>query len=117
MATIRSAMEPETAETFRQRWSEALQTHEPFEVVYTLPAGSDSPRWLQERVTPVRDDDGHLLEWFVITQDITAIKRAEQDLDQLLQAAPTGIVVVDSDGTIMFANAQAVSCSLTRRKR
>ena len=107
MATLRGAMEPETAETFRQRWIEALQTNEPFEVVYPLPAGSDSPRWFQDRIAPVRDDEGDLLEWFGVTQEITDLKRAEQDLDRILQASPTGMLVVDSDGTITFANAQA----------
>jgi len=39
LATLRSVLEPETAEAFRQRWIEALQNIEPFEVVYQLPAG------------------------------------------------------------------------------
>jgi diguanylate cyclase (GGDEF)-like protein/PAS domain S-box-containing protein len=107
LATLRSVLEPETAEAFRQRWIEALQNIEPFEVVYQLPAGSPSPRWFQDRITPVRDDDGHLLEWFGVSQEITALKHAEQDLDRIIQAAPTGMLVVDRDGTITLANAQA----------
>jgi len=55
----------------------------------------------------VRDDDGHLLEWFGVSQEITALKHAEQDLDRIIQAAPTGMLVVDRDGTITLANAQA----------
>ena len=106
-ATIRSVLAPETSETFRQRWNEALQTNEPFDVVYQLPAASDSPRWFQDRIVPVRDDNDHLLEWFGVTQEITALKRAEQDRDRILQAVPTGMLVVARDGTITFANAHA----------
>ena len=105
--TIRGALEPETAETFRLRWAEALQTIEPFDVVYQLPAGSESPRWFQDRITPVRDDDGRLLEWFGVSQEITALKHAEQDLNRIIQAAPTGMLVVDRDGIIKLANAEA----------
>ncbi|MEQ6885950.1 EAL domain-containing protein [Salicola sp. Rm-C-2C1-2] len=106
-ATIRSALEPEAAETFRRRWVEALQTTQPFDVIYQLPAGSESPRWFQDRITPVLDDDGHLLEWFGVSQEITAIKSAEQDLNRIIQAAPTGMLVVDRDGVIQLANAEA----------
>ncbi|MYL26098.1 MULTISPECIES: EAL domain-containing protein [Halomonadaceae] len=107
LATIRNALEPEAAATYHHRWVEALQTVEPFEVVYQLPAGSESPRWFQDRFTPVHDDDGHLLEWFGVSQEITALKDAEQDLDRIIQAAPTGMLVVERDGTITLANAQA----------
>lgn len=107
LASIRGALEPEAAATYHKRWVEALQTVEPFEVVYQLPAGSESPRWFQDRFTPVHDDDGHLLEWFGVSQEITALKDAEQDLDRIIQAAPTGMLVVDRNGTITLANAQA----------
>ena len=107
LPTIRSALEPKEAETFRRRWIEALQNVEPFDVIYQLPAGSPSPRWFQDRMTPVRDDEGHLLEWFGVSQEITALKHAEQNLDRIIQAAPTGMLVVDRDGTITLANAQA----------
>jgi PAS domain S-box-containing protein/diguanylate cyclase (GGDEF)-like protein len=106
-ATIRSALRPETATTFHYRWVQALQTLEPFEVVYQLPAWSESPRWFRDQITPVRDDDGHLLEWFGVSQEITALKHAERDLERIVQAAPTGMLVVDRDGTITLANAQA----------
>ncbi|MGM0433878.1 MAG: sensor domain-containing protein [Pseudomonadota bacterium] len=106
-ATIRGALEPEAAEMFRRRWAEALQTIEAFDVVYQLPAGSESPRWFQDRITPVHDDDGRLLEWFGVSQEITALKHAEQDLNRIIQAAPMGMLVVDRDGFIKLANAEA----------
>lgn len=107
LAAARNALTPQAAETFRRRWSEALLNIEPFEVTYQLPAESPSPRWFQDRITPVRDDEGNLLEWFGVTQEITALKRAEQDLERIIQAAPTGMLVVDWEGTITLANAQA----------
>lgn len=43
LSFIRSAMTSEAAEAFRYRWIDALKKTVPFEVVYQLPADSDSP--------------------------------------------------------------------------
>ncbi|MBS3805507.1 MAG: EAL domain-containing protein [Oleiphilaceae bacterium] len=107
LAMIRNAVGAEAAESFRRCWAEALQNIQPFEVSYQLPADSPSPRWFQDRVTPILDDDGNLLEWFGVSQEITALKRAEQNLHQIIQAAPTGMLVVDRKGRITLANTQA----------
>ncbi|TQE98534.1 MAG: EAL domain-containing protein [Spiribacter salinus] len=107
LATIRAALDAHTAATFRERWAWALSTLQPFEVTYPLPADSDSPRWFQDRITPVCGDEGQLLEWFGVSQEITALKHSQQILERTIQAAPTGMLVVDPDGTITLANAQA----------
>ncbi|MBS3805723.1 MAG: EAL domain-containing protein [Oleiphilaceae bacterium] len=107
LAVIRNALGAEVAESFRRCWAEALQNIQPFELIYQLPAESPSPRWFQDRVTPILDDDGCLLEWFGVSQEITALKRAEQNLHQIIQAAPTGMLVVDRKGRITLANTQA----------
>ncbi|MFO7788068.1 MAG: EAL domain-containing protein [Halospina sp.] len=104
---IRSALSPEAAEAFRSQWAEVLTNPASFEVVYQLPAASESPRWFLDRVAPVFDDEGGVLEWIAVTQEITALKRAEKDLQRIVDAAPTGMLVVDHEGVITLANAEA----------
>lgn len=107
LAAIRSVLAPETVEAFRTGWAEALRNVTPFEVIYQLPAESLSPRWFLDRITPVLDDENNLIEWIGATQEITELKRAEQDLQRIIDAAPTGMIVIKKEGDITLANTQA----------
>lgn len=107
LAAIRSALAPEAAEAFRKGWVEALSNITPFEVVYQLPAHGQSPRWFLDRITPVLDEDNELVEWIAASQEITELKHAETDLKRIVDAAPTGMIVVDRKGDITLANNQA----------
>ncbi|TQE93110.1 MAG: PAS domain-containing protein, partial [Spiribacter salinus] len=55
LAAIRGALTQKAAEAFRRGWAEALTNLQPFEVIYQLPAQSESPRWFLDRITPVLD--------------------------------------------------------------
>lgn len=107
LAAIRGALAPEAAEAFRDGWVEALRNLAPFEVVYQLPGKSPSPRWFLDRITPVLDDENELIEWIAASQEITALIRAEKDLERLVDSAPTGMIVTDREGSITLANTQA----------
>lgn len=104
---ILTALAPDAAEAFRDGWRKALASVTPFEVAYQLPARDRSARWFLDRVTPVLDDDNRLVEWIAASQEITALKRAERDLQRLVDAAPTGMIVTDGAGSITLANTQA----------
>lgn len=106
-ATLRSSLSPDIADVFRDRWDEALKNMTPFEVIYQLPSEGKSPRWFLDRVTPVLDDDHQLIEWVAASQEVTELKRAENDLQRIIDAAPTGMIVVDQEGSITLANTQA----------
>ncbi|MEA2117826.1 putative bifunctional diguanylate cyclase/phosphodiesterase [Halovibrio sp. HP20-50] len=82
MATIHSALTPQAAKAFRDGWAEALSNITSFEVIYQLPASKNSsPRWFIDRITPVLDDDHQLVEWIGASQEVTALKRAENDVE------------------------------------
>ncbi len=102
-----AALVPAEAQAYRSAWTKALADQRPFEIVYHLPAGSPEPFWFLDRVAPVRDGDGRLLEWIGASQDITQRKRAENDLTRIIDTAPMGMLVVTADGTIDRANASA----------
>ncbi len=82
LAEIHSALTPDAAEAFRNGWIEALKNVAPFEVVYQLPAQSQSPRWFLDRITPVLDDESRLIEWVAASQDITELKRVEKEIER-----------------------------------
>lgn len=82
LAAIRGALAPEAAEAFRVGWIQALRDVTPFQVIYQLPAQSQSSRWFLDRVTPVLDAESKLIEWVAASQDITELKRAEKEVER-----------------------------------
>jgi len=70
--------------------------------------------WLSLNMTPVFDPDNQLVEFIGVGSDITARKRAEEEVarigrrsELLLNAAGDGIFGVDLQGAITFVNAAA----------
>ncbi|HET7853177.1 MAG TPA: PAS domain S-box protein, partial [Candidatus Methylomirabilis sp.] len=73
----------------------------------------DEVRWLQWVDQPICDDDGRVVEFQSVGRDITKRKRAEESLQRseerfrrVLETAPDGMVLVQADATIAFANEQ-----------
>jgi protein-histidine pros-kinase len=58
-------------------------------------------------ISPIRDRQGTITAASVIIRDNTARKRALRRLQNVLEAAPDAIVVVNHNGTIVLANGQA----------
>lgn len=79
LAAIRNVLTAEAAAAFRDGWVTALKDVTPFEIIYQVPAHSQSPRWFMDRVTPVLDDEGTLLEWISVGHEITDLKRAAEE--------------------------------------
>lgn len=109
LETIRQALGPDTAQRFRDAWQEALATTQPFEVIYPLPPDEADARWFQDRITPVFNNTGRLIEWFGVTQEITALRKAERNFYHVIQNAPTGMLMIREDGVIEYANQQAAN--------
>lgn len=82
LGAIRRALAPEAAKAFCDGWDKALKDIAPFQVIYQLPAKSDSPKWFLDRIAPVLDDDNKLLEWIAASQDITELKHAEKEAER-----------------------------------
>jgi len=73
-----------------------------------------SSGWVNLTVSLVRDNKGAPQYYISVVEDITHRKRAEVTLrterdfvKRLMKASPVGIVVVDNDGMISYANQQA----------
>ncbi|MBN1153117.1 MAG: PAS domain-containing protein [Dehalococcoidia bacterium] len=82
-----------------------------FDVTATLPGGTT--KYLHTWMRPVKDETGRVVKLFGTVQDITERKQAEEREKQqrvfseaLMETSPACILVVDSDGKVVFANAE-----------
>jgi PAS domain S-box-containing protein len=76
-------------------------------------------RWFLTRATPIRDEQGCVLEWYGSSTDIDALKTAQQELrasearlresqrtlSELVERAPFGIYIVDAQFRLAHVNA------------
>ena len=67
--------------------------------------------WFLARFEPVRDDAGEIVRWYGTSTDIDALKQAEAKLREderalrrITDAIPQNIVVLDPDGSPIYAN-------------
>jgi formate hydrogenlyase transcriptional activator len=68
-------------------------------------------RWFLARFEPVRDDAGEIVRWYGTSTDIDALKQAEaklredeRALHRITDAIPQNIVILDPDGSPIYAN-------------
>jgi PAS domain S-box-containing protein len=68
-------------------------------------------RWFQVRGLPVRDMETKITAWYLLLTDIDDLKKAEEalrsnqrNLSLLINAIPTFIGVLDTDGSMLYAN-------------
>ncbi|GJL55647.1 MAG: hypothetical protein NPIRA02_27790 [Nitrospirales bacterium] len=54
--------------------------------------------------TPIRDDRGQLIGAVVTFQDITERQRIQEQLRLVIEAIPSGLIMINEDGVIVLAN-------------
>ena len=72
----------------------------------TLGEGEDQ-RWIGLTISPLQDQSNKPIGRLAMLRDITARKKAEQQVRQLsraVEASPTSIIITDTDGNIQYAN-------------
>jgi len=62
--------------------------------------------WANVVISALRDERGNLRGFGKITRDLTERKRAEDQFQLAIEAAPTGMILVDERGRIVLVNAQ-----------
>ena len=66
--------------------------------------------WERASISPVKNDEGEIISYVAVKDDITVAKEAEEDLRKLSNAAhqsASGIVITNTEGVIEFANPSA----------
>jgi formate hydrogenlyase transcriptional activator len=90
----------------------------PFELEMRLLFKNGEYRWYVSQYKPLKDESGKIIRWYVTAIDIDDRKRAEQKLQQSEEDLRTitdtirqPIVVLTSDGTMLYANRVALDNS------
>lgn len=103
---VRDVIPPPARDMVLNRYREAIRSGQPvrWEEESVYPAGQ---KYGEAAVTPLYDASGHATHLIGIVHDITERKRSEERrAEDLLEAAPDGMVVVDEAGRMVLVNAQ-----------
>ncbi|MHC2299001.1 PAS domain S-box protein [Rhizobium mongolense] len=110
-ADWRDHCHPDDLELAENRWRVCLEREEPFECEYRVRLADGTYRWHLTRRVPMRDDEGNVVRWYGVSNDIEDLKRAEQalqDSERNLQLTIDTIPVLAwsarLDGTAEFLN-------------
>ncbi len=63
--------------------------------------------WVQINIDPVRDSEGEAMFFVAVQQDITELKRAQQEEQRLLEISQDAIVMTNLEGIVVRANLAA----------
>lgn len=106
-----ASVHPDEARAFRETLGRSLATGEPFSLRYRLRRADGAYRWMSSRAEPMRDDAGHILQWYGVCHDIDDQVRAEealqfrqQEFERLVDAVPAMIWCLSPDGEPSYIN-------------
>ena len=108
------AIHPEDLKEITDKWLGFLASGQPGEVEGRLRRFDGVYRWFLFRAEPLRDESGNIVNWYGTDTDIDDLKQAqvklrqdEEELRRITDAIRQNIVILDPDGTPVYAN-QAV---------
>src|SRR5438093_8256717 len=94
-----------------EKWAEIVASGKSGEVEGRLRRHDGVFCWFLARFEPVRDDAGEIVRWYGTSTDIDALKQAEAKLSEderalrrITDAIPQNIVILDPDGSPIYAN-------------
>jgi PAS domain S-box-containing protein len=92
-----------------QELSDALNGLRPFDTDFRIVHPNRAVRYLRAAARITRDADGRAVRMFGVNFEITERKRADEQFRLAIDAAPTGMLLMNADGIIVLANAQIES--------
>jgi PAS domain S-box-containing protein len=108
------AVHPDDLPRVIEARARSIETGEIYQIEHRCRRADGIYRWFQVRGLPARDAAGTITVWYLLLTDIEDRKRAEEalrsnerNLSLILNAIPTSIHVVRTDGSVLYVN-QAV---------
>jgi diguanylate cyclase (GGDEF)-like protein/PAS domain S-box-containing protein len=105
---------PDDRDAASARWRQSVETGTPYEASYRLKHRDGGYHWVLSRGLPQRGDDGEILGWFGTCTDVhervaaaRALEASENLTRGIIDAVPEPVLVLETDGTCVFANKAA----------
>src|SRR5437870_616939 len=106
-----AAVRPDDVPKLAEKWAEMVASGAGREFDARRRRRDGVYRWSLSRFEPVRDDAGEIVRWYGTSTDIDALKQAEAKLGEderalrrITDAIPQNIVILDPDGSPIYAN-------------
>src|SRR5467141_5457299 len=106
-----AAVHPEDLPKLTEKWAEIVASGKSGEFEGRLRRHDGAFRWFLARFEPVRNDAGEIVRWYGTSTDIDALKQAQEKLREderalrrITDTIPQNIVVLDPDGSPIYAN-------------
>ncbi|MBD9355480.1 PAS domain S-box protein [Methylomonas albis] len=74
------AIHPDDVAAAVERWQSAVENGKAFSNLHRIRRFDGAWRWMNVRAVPIRNKQGHILEWMGMGQDVTVQKQAEMAL-------------------------------------
>ncbi|MGX5830144.1 PAS domain-containing protein [Mesorhizobium sp. 43Arga] len=110
-AVMAAAIHPDDAAGFADAFNHSLLTGEPLFRKYRLRRADGVYRWVDNRIEPLRDQDGVIVQWYGVSLDIddqvrlySELAEREGRIRRLVDSDIIGIVIWDLDGRLIDAN-------------
>ncbi|MBV7518956.1 MASE1 domain-containing protein [Ensifer sp. ENS12] len=110
-AAIHSLVHPEDATHLFDAVRNSLVTGEPYSMKYRMRRADGAYRWVDGRAEALRDDNGAIVQWLVISLDIDdevraqeAMRESERQLRRLVDAVPAQIWCSNPEGDPTYIN-------------
>src|SRR6516162_9450425 len=95
---------PDDLNRARAAREHAVSLGVPWEIETRLLRKDGQYRWFLIRFNPLRDEQGNIIRWYAAGTDIQDRKQAEAELQQLVNAVPQHIIVLDGEGRRLHTN-------------
>jgi PAS domain S-box-containing protein len=82
-----SAVHPEDRQLCLDRWKEALNTGESYEIETRFRRADGNYRWHLSQTLPIRTEEGHILRWIRTSTDIDDRRQATESLRFLVESS------------------------------
>ncbi|MBC7983404.1 MAG: PAS domain S-box protein, partial [Candidatus Obscuribacterales bacterium] len=75
-----SVHDPDVLPAVLEKWQASIATGQPFEMTFPLRGADGIFRPFLTLVAPLRDSEGHVVQWFGTNTDVSPLKQAEEQL-------------------------------------
>src|SRR5262249_23235530 len=112
---VRGFMHPDDIEMFLAAWQRGFAGTASWETEARFRRRDGEYRWFLVRFTPLRDDEGRIVRWYITGTDIDDRKKAEEKVRQderelriVVDFVPQHLVAFDAQGRVLYANRAAL---------